>query len=315
VPDRPDEPGHDGEGANRTKKQPPDLMDATLDALISILFHGIAFAMVLYIVSVGLSLTMGLMGFVNLAHGAFAMVGGYIAVTLMNTHHVSFGVALLAAFAAVAVVSAILERTLYTKLYGAGELEQVLFTIGLIFMASAVVRKLFGPVPLPMHPPAMLSGELDLGFRTVPMYRTFLISVSCLLIFSLWLSIEKTNFGARLRASVDNRRMAESVGIDTSLLFTVTFALGSGLAALGGGLGADILAIYPGYAIEYLVYFLMVVSVGGLGSIRGPFVAALLLGIGDTACKYLVPEFGAFFIYAAMIGLLMWRPAGLFGRV
>ena len=290
-------------------------METIVAALVSILFHGVAFAMVLYIVSVGLSLTMGLMGFVNLAHGAFAMAGGYITVTLMNTYQVPFGLALLAAFVAVAVVSAILERALYARLYGAGELEQVLFTIGLVFMAGAVVRKLFGPIPLPVHPPAMLSGQLDLGFRTVPLYRAFLILVSFVLIFLLWLGIERTNFGARLRASVDNRRMAEAIGIDTSLLFTLTFALGSGLAALGGGLGADILAIYPGYAIEYLVYFLMVVSVGGLGSIRGPFVAALLLGIGDTACKYLVPAFGAFFIYVAMIGLLMWRPAGLFGRV
>jgi branched-chain amino acid transport system permease protein len=290
-------------------------MGIILPALVSILFHGLAFAMVLYIVSVGLSLTMGLMGFVNLAHGAFAMIGGYITVTLMNTYQVPFGFALFAAFVAVALISAVLERTLYARLYGAGELEQVLFTIGLIFMASAVMRQMFGAIPLPVHPPAMLSGQIDLGFRTVPMYRTFLIGISFVLIALLWLGIERTDFGARLRAAVDNRRMAESVGIDTGLLFTMTFALGSGLAALGGGLGADILAIYPGYAIEYLVYFLMVVAVGGLGSIRGPFVAALLLGIGDTACQYLVPEFGAFFIYIAMIGLLMWRPAGLFGRV
>jgi len=289
-------------------------MDAILSALVSILFHGTAFAMVLYIVSVGLSLTMGLMGFVNLAHGAFAMVGGYIAITLMNRWQVPFGLALLAAFAAVALVSALLERTLYARLYGAGELEQVLFTIGLIFMTGAAVRQLFGPIPLAVHPPAVLSGQLDLGFRTVPLYRAFLIGAGFALIVSLWLGIERTRFGARLRAAVDNRRMAESIGIDTSLLFTLTFALGSGLAALGGGLGADVLAIYPGYAVEYLVYFLMVVAVGGLGSIRGPFVAALLLGIGDTACEYLVPEFGAFFLYAAMIGLLMWRPAGLFGR-
>ncbi len=289
-------------------------MESTLAALVSILFHGVAFAMILYVVSVGLSLTMGLMGFVNLAHGAFAMVGGYITVTLMNIYQVPFGFALLAAFVAVGMISAVLERTLYARLYGASELDQVLFTIGLIFMTGAVVRRLFGPIALPMHPPAMLSGQLDLGFRTVPLYRAFLIGVSFVLIILLWLGIERTNFGARLRASVDNRRMAESIGIDTSLLFTLTFALGSGLAALGGGLGSDILAIYPGYAVEYLVYFLMVVSVGGLGSIRGPFVAALLLGIGDTACKYLVPEFGAFFIYVAMIGLLMWRPAGLFGR-
>jgi branched-chain amino acid transport system permease protein len=289
-------------------------MATILDALVSILFLGLGFAMVLYIVSVGLSLTMGLMGFVNLAHGAFAMAGGYVTVTLMNTYQVPFSLALVAAFIAVAVVSAILERTLYARLYDAGELEQVLFTIGLIFMAGAIARKLFGPIPLPMHPPALLSGQLNLGFRTVPAYRAFLIVVSFVLILSLWLGIERTNFGARLRAAVDNRRMAEAIGIDTALLFTVTFALGSGLAALGGGLGADILAIYPGYAVEYLVYFLMVVSVGGLGSIRGPFVAALSLGIGDTACKYLVPEFGAFFVYIAMIGLLLWRPAGLFGR-
>jgi branched-chain amino acid transport system permease protein len=289
-------------------------MEPVLDAVFSILFHGTAFAMVLYIVSVGLSLTMGLMGFVNLAHGAFAMVGGYITVILMNRYQVPFGFALVAAFIGVALVSAVLERTLYTRLYGAGELEQVLFTIGLIFMAGAIMRELFGPIPLPAHPPAMLSGQLDLGFRTVPAYRAFLIVVSFVLILALWLGIERTNFGARLRASVDNRRMAEAVGIDTAALFTVTFALGSGLAALGGGLGADILAIYPGYAVEYLVYFLMVVSVGGLGSIRGPFVAALLLGIGDTACKYLVPEFGAFFVYIVMIGLLVWRPAGLVGR-
>jgi len=289
-------------------------MATILAALVSILFHGLAFAMILYIVSVGLSLTMGLMGFVNLAHGAFAMIGGYIAVTLMNAYQVPFGLALLAAFIAVALVSAVLERTLYARLYGAGELEQVLFTIGLVFMAGAAMRQLFGPIPVPMHVPAMLEGQLDLGFRTVPMYRAFLIGTGFVLIALLWLGIDRTNFGARLRAAVDNRRMAEAIGIDTSLLFTTTFALGSGLAALGGGLGADILAIYPGYAVEYLVYFLMVVAVGGLGSIRGPFFAALLLGIGDTACKYLVPEFGAFFIYAAMIALLMWRPAGLFGR-
>ena len=285
-----------------------------MDAVVSILFHGLAFAMVLYVVSVGLSLTMGLMGFVNLAHGAFAMAGGYVAVTLMNAWQMPFGLALLAAFLTVALVSAVLERTLYTRLYGAGQLEQVLFSIGLIFMAVAIARKLFGPLPLPVHLPAALSGQLDLGFRTVPLYRAFLIAVSFALIVALWLTIERTDFGARLRAAVDNRRMAESIGIDTRRLFTLTFALGSGLAALGGGLGADILAIYPGYAVEYLVYFLMVVSVGGLGSIRGPFVAALLLGIGDTACKYLVPAFGAFFIYLAMIGLLMWRPNGLFGR-
>jgi branched-chain amino acid transport system permease protein len=285
-----------------------------MEAAVSILFLGLAYAMILYIISVGLSVTMGLMGFVNLAHGAFAMAGGYITVTLMNRYGVPFGAALLLAFIVVALLSVVLERTLYARLYGAGELEQVLFTIGLVFMAVAVVRKIWGSLPQPITLPAALSGQIDLGFRSFPTYRSFLIAFSLTLILLLWLGIERTNFGARLRAAVDNRRMAESLGINTSRLFTLSFALGSGLAALGGGLGADILAIYPGYAMEYLVYFLMVVAVGGLGSIRGPFVAALLLGIGDTACKYLVPELGAFFIYLAMIGLLLWRPAGLFGR-
>jgi branched-chain amino acid transport system permease protein len=285
-----------------------------IEAAVSILFLGLAYAMILYIISVGLSVTMGLMGFVNLAHGAFAMAGGYVTVTLMNRYGVPFGIALLLACVSVALLSVVLERTLYARLYGAGELEQVLFTIGLVFMAVAVVRKIWGSLPQPITLPAALSGQIDLGFRSFPTYRSFLIAFSLTLILLLWLGVERTNFGARLRAAVDNRRMAESLGINTSQLFTLSFALGSGLAALGGGLGADILAIYPGYAMEYLVYFLMVVAVGGLGSIRGPFVAALLLGIGDTACKYLVPQLGAFFIYLAMIGLLLWRPAGLFGR-
>lgn len=289
-------------------------MDVFFSAAISIVFHGLAFAMVLYIISVGLSVTMGLMGFANLAHGVFAMAGGYLTTTAMNSYGVPFGFALILAAVAVALISVVLERGLYARLYGAGELEQVLFTIGLIFMAVATVRFVWGPLPQRMVLPEMLSGQLDFGFRSFPTYRTFLIAISLALIVALWLGIERTNFGAQVRAAVDNRRMAESLGINTSRLFTLTFALGSGLAALGGGLGADILAINPSYAFEYLVYFLMVVAVGGLGSIRGPFVAAVLLGVSDTAFKYLVPEIGAFVIYIAVIGLLLWRPAGLFGR-
>ncbi len=289
-------------------------MDGFFSAAISIVFLGVSYAMVLYIISVGLSVTMGLMGFANLAHGVFAMAGGYLTTTLMNDHGVPFGIALVVAAVVVALISVALERGLYSRLYGAGELEQVLFTIGLIFMAVAVVRYVWGPLPQRMLLPEILRGQIDFGFRAFPTYRTFLIVVSVGLIGALWLGIERTNFGAQIRAAVDNRRMAESLGINTGRLFTLTFALGSGLAALGGGLGADLLAIEPTYAFEYLVYFLMVVAVGGLGSIRGPFVAAILLGVGDTACKYLVPEFGAFFIFITMIGLLLWRPNGLFGR-
>lgn len=289
-------------------------MEAVFAAAVSIVFLGLSYAMILYIVSVGLSVTMGLMGFTNLAHGVFAVAGGYVTLTLMNSHGVPFFAALAVAFVVVAAASMILERFLYARLYGASELEQVLFTIGLIFMAVAGAQYFWGPFPQRMQLPDYLRGQVSLGFRDFPTYRAFMIVVSLVLIGLLWLGVERTNFGAQVRAAVDNRRMAQSLGINTGRLFTLTFALGSGLAALGGGLGAEILAIHPAYPIEHLVYFLIVVAVGGLGSLKGPFVAAVLLGVGDTAFKYLVPEFGAFFIYAAMIAVLLWRPSGLFGR-
>jgi branched-chain amino acid transport system permease protein len=289
-------------------------MNAALSAFISIAFHGVAFAMVLYLVSVGLSVTMGLMGFVNLAHGAFAAAGGYVMLMLMNDYGIYFPIALGAAVVAVAAGSVVLERLLYRRLYGGSELDQVLLTIGLIFMSVASAKYLWGPMAAPMHPPAYLSGRIELGLRQFPTYRVFLIAAGAGLVTALWLVIERTGFGARIRAAVDNRRMAQSIGINTSLLFTVTFALGSGLAALGGALGAEILAIDPGYALEHLIYFLIVVAVGGLGSIRGPFFAALFLGVSDTTFKYLLPEFGAFFIYAMTLGILLWRPRGLFGH-
>jgi branched-chain amino acid transport system permease protein len=289
-------------------------MDAALDSAVSIAFHGLAFAMVLYLVSVGLSITMGLMGFVNLAHGAFAAIGGYIAITLMNQAQVPFPLALMVAALGVGALGMMLERTLYSRLYGSTELNQVLFTIGLIFIATAVSRWIWGPLSLPLRPPSYLQGEVNLLFRSFPAYRSFLILAGALMVTLLWLGLERTRFGAKVRAAVDNRRMAQSVGIDTSRLFTLTFGLGSALAALGGAVGADILALDPDYALEHLVYFLIVVAVGGLGSIKGPFIAALALGTADIGFKYLLPQFGAFFIYAMTLAVLLWRPHGLFGR-
>ncbi len=285
-----------------------------LSAAVSIGFHGLAFAMVLYLISVGLSVTMGLMGFVNLAHGVFAMAGGYVMTNLMSRLGVPFGAALAAGAVAVAIASIPIERLLYRRLYGGDELDQVLLTMGLIFISVAGATYIWGPLQQPMHPPPQLSGQVDLGFRSFPTYRSFLILCGAALVAVLWLAVERTRFGARIRAAVDNLRMAQSVGINTSRLFTSTFALGSGLAGLGGGLGADLLAINPSYALDNLVYFLIVVAVGGLGSIRGPFVAALLLGVADTGFKYLLPELGAFFIYALTMAILLWRPRGLFGR-
>jgi branched-chain amino acid transport system permease protein len=290
------------------------MMSGWLAPAVSILFHGLAYAMILYVISVGLSITMGLMGFANLAHGVFAMAGGYVAVTMTTAAGLPFVPAVLVACAVVALVSAILERVLYARLYGAAELEHVLFTIGLVFMAIAAAKFVWGPLPQRLPLPDALKGQLELGFGRFPAYRVFIIVAGAILVLGLWLGLERTRLGAQIRAAVDNRRMALSLGIDVGRLFTLVFALGSGLAALGGALGAELLAIHPDYAIEHLVHFLIVVAVGGLGSIRGPFFAALLLGISDTACKYLVPELGAFFIYLAVLALLLWRPAGLFGR-
>ena len=289
-------------------------MDTLLSSLISVTFHGVAYGMILYVISVGLSVTMGLMGFVNLAHGVFAMAGGYVLTSSISALGMPFPLALLAAFVAVALASVIFERLLYSRLYSAGELEQVLFTIGLIFMAVAVARMIFGTLQQPVLLPEYLKGHYLLFDRDFPAYRVFLIVFSSAIIAGLWFGVERTLWGAMVRAAVDNRAMAQSIGIDTRKLFTLTFALGSGLAGLGGALGADIFAVQPTYPFEHLVYFLIVVSIGGLGSLRGPFVAALLIGITDTACKYWLPQFGAFFIYVATIAVLLWRPAGLFGR-
>ncbi|HEV2187437.1 MAG TPA: branched-chain amino acid ABC transporter permease [Stellaceae bacterium] len=289
-------------------------MNGTFAAILSIGFHGLAFAMVLYLISVGLSVTMGLMGFVNLAHGVFAMLGGYVMTSLMHRYGVPFVAALALAAIATALVSIPLERVLYRRFYGGEELDQVLLTMGLIFMSVAGATYLWGPLTQHMEPPSWLAGQVDLGFRSFPAYRSFLILCGGVLVVALWLGLERTRFGAQIRAAVDNLRMAQSVGINTSRLFMLTFALGSGLAGLGGGLGADLMAINPSYALQYLVYFIIVVAVGGLGSIRGPFFAALVIGIADTAFKYWLPGLGAFFIYALTMMLLLWRPQGLFGR-
>lgn len=285
------------------------------DILLSILFTGMAYAMVLYIISVGLSITMGLLGIANLAHGAFAMAGGYLLITLLNRFSIPFGVAVLLSAVAVAAVSVVLERLLYARVYKAGEFDQVLLSMGLIFVASAVAQYIYGPIPQTVAIPSALTGQVDLGLRTFPAYRIVLIMTGIAIFIALLLLIERTSTGMRIRATVDNRAMAEAVGIDTRTLFSVVFAVGSALAAVGGGLGGDMIAITPGYPLENLAYFLIVVSIGGLGTVTGPFLAALLLGIGDSACKIIAPEFGAFFIYLALFGFLLLRPGGLLNRV
>lgn len=285
-----------------------------LAPLAGILVDGLAYAMFLFISTAGLSLTMGLMGFVNLAHGAFAMAGGYVALIAMRELGLSFPAALAVTFVAVAAASILLERTLYARLYRAGELDQALFSIGLAFMAVAAASYLFGPSPQQFPLPGYLAGHIDIGLRMVPAYRAALIVTGFLLAIALWYGMERTLLGAKIRATESNRQAAQALGINVGLLFTFVFALGSGLAALGGALSIPLTGLTPSFALIYLVLFLLVVAVGGLGSVTGTFLAALTLGILDTAGKYFYPEASGFFIYAVALVVLLIKPTGLHGR-
>lgn len=285
-----------------------------LAPVAGILFDGFAYGMLLFLLSVGLSVTLGMMNFVNLAHTSFAMLGGYVAVTLMNGLHWPFLATLPVAFLAAAGASVGLERILYRRLYRAGELDQCLLTIGLTFVAVAAAAYVFGTVLQPVTMPPYLRGAVTLGGVRFGVYRLFLAGTAVVVALALVAALEWTRFGARVRAAVDNQRMARGLGIDVDGAFAITFALGSGLAGLGGALAIEIVGLDPGFAFTYLVYVLIVVSVGGLGSIGGSFVAASVLGISDVAGKYYVPELGAFLIYLVMVALLMWRPTGLLGR-
>jgi branched-chain amino acid transport system permease protein len=282
--------------------------------VFGVLFDGIAYGMLLFLMSVGLSVTLGMMNFVNLAHCSFAMLGGYVTVTLMNIYGWPFFATLPAAFIAAAVASVVLERVFFRRFYRATDLEQCLLTIGIVFISIAAAAYIYGTIDQPVQLPAYLRRSFNFAGLNFGAYRIFLIGIALLITFALVLTVEKTRFGAQVRAAVNNQRMARGLGINVDGLFAITFALGSGLAGLGGALAIEIVGLDPSFALTYLIYVLIVVSVGGLGSISGSFAAAMLLGISDVAGKYYVPAIGAFLIYLVMIALLMWRPAGLFGR-
>jgi len=282
--------------------------------MLTILFDGVAYGMLLFVLACGLSVTLGLMNFVNLAHGAFAMAGGYITVVVVNRWGVPFLLGLPIAFVAGAVLGAVLERTLYVNLYAKPHLDQVLFTIGLVFMSVAGVDYIMGSSQQFVNIPSWLEGQINLGGVGIGRYRLMIIVLCGLLTIALQLILAKTRFGSRLRAAVDDQRVARGLGINVGAVFGLTFAFGSGLAALGGALGAQILGLDPIFPLKYLIYFLIVVTVGGTSSITGPFVASILLGIGDVAGKYYLPSLSAFVIYSIMIVMLLWRPQGLFSR-
>lgn len=282
--------------------------------MLTLLFDGIAYGMLLFVLSVGLAVTMGLMNFINLAHGAFAMAGGYTTVLLMNKLGVPFLATLPIAFVFTALLGAAFERTLYRPMYNRPHLDQVLFSIGLVFMAVTGVDYIIGSQQQMISVPSWLQGRFDFADVGIGKYRLFIIVVCGLLTVALQMILSRTRFGSRLRAAVDDPRVAQGLGINVNQVFLLTFAVGSGLAGLGGALGAEVLGLEPIFPLKFMVYFLIVVSVGGTTTITGPLLAALLLGIADVFGKYYAPKLGAFIVYALMIAILTWRPQGLFGQ-
>ncbi|PDT83797.1 branched-chain amino acid ABC transporter permease [Sinorhizobium sp. BJ1] len=286
-----------------------------MQTVFSIAVDALAYGMVLFVISIGLSVTMGLMRVVNLAHGAFAMIGGYIASYAARDLGLGYGFAVLLAVFGTIVIAVPIERLLYRRIYGAPELTQVLMTIGITFCIIGIANYAFGPTLKTVPLPAGLQGSVDLGFRSIATHRIFAIACGLSVAAALWYLIERTGFGVKLRAAVDNAAMAAALGVRTEIVYAVSFAVAVGLAALGGVVGAELLPVEPYYALRYMVTFLVVVSVGGAGSIPGALIACLLLGGIDTAGRYLVPEFGEFFFYLAVIAIVCVFPHGLAGRI
>lgn len=283
--------------------------------LVDIAFQALAYASVLYLISVGLSVTLGLMGFVNLAHGVFAMAGGYLAAVAITEHGAPWPLMLILAPAIVAVVAALAERLLYGRLYGRSELDQVLFCIGLIFIVGALARLVFGPLMRPIPVPGALAQTIAIGPFGFYAYKLLVIAIGALTAAGILLALERTRIGAMIRAAVENRGMAESVGLKTSTIFTATFAFGGALGALGGILGADVFGLNPSYAFDILVYIQIVVAVAGLGTLRGSFVAALLVGFTQTLTAFFLPSLGTIVLFSGVLLLLLLRPRGLYGRI
>ena len=285
-----------------------------LAAFFSVLFDGVAYGSLLFVISVGMSVTLGTMRIVNLAHGAFAMFGGYAAYVLIHRWGLSLFEALPIVLVGFAGVGALAERLLYRWVSRSRPLDQVLFTIGLAFIATAVATWIWGPTPKRIALPGALVGQVHVLGLDLGVYRLFLIAMVLVITATLYVLVERTAFGAQLRAAVDRPEVAAGLGIPVDRVFTTSFALGTAMAAVGGALGIEVLGLDPQFPFKYMVYFLLVVVVGGAGSIVGSAVAAVALGVFDVVGKYYLPGAGAFLIYAAMVGLLLAFPHGLIRR-
>ena len=267
------------------------------------------YAALLFLISAGLSVSFGLMGFVNLAHGALYMLGAYIGISVAA--QAGFWVALIAAPLAVGLIGAGLYLALLGRVARLGPMPQVLVSFGLVFIATEITRMIWGDVPLVLDPPALLAGRVPLPGAAYPVYRLFIIVLGAAVALALWLGVTRTTLGAGLRASVENRAMARAIGIDTDRLFLLVFALGAALAGLGGVVAAPVTAANTGMAVSILVPALIVTVIGGMGSIAGAALGAVIVAVIEVLGAAFLPRFGGVLIYAALAAALIWRPEGL----
>ncbi|HME43758.1 MAG TPA: branched-chain amino acid ABC transporter permease [Syntrophorhabdales bacterium] len=274
--------------------------------------NGIVFGMLLFLLAAGLTLMLGTMRIVNLAHGSFYLLGGYIGYTVAQRTH-NFLLACLAGLLSIAILGVLTYKTVLEKRFAKETLAQVLLTFGMLLIISDVCRWIWGGNPLAIPKPEMLQGTIYLGSIVVPLYRLAVIIIGVVILLFLWWFQEKTKYGAIVRAGVDDAEMAQGIGINISLVKTLVFSMGALLAGLAGVIGGPFVGLSVGLDIEILLLAIVVVIIGGMGSLRGALVGALLIGLIDSFGKSLLPELSIFTLFAAMVVVLALKPSGLFG--
>jgi branched-subunit amino acid ABC-type transport system permease component len=286
---------------------------ALLGDLLAQALNGLAYGALLFLLSVGLTLIFGMLDVINLAHGSFYMLGAYAGLaTLALTD--SFWLAALVAPVAVGLVGALVERGLLRPLYGRAPLDQVLLTFGLIYVFEDLVKWGWSGRIRSIAPPALLTGSVKLGAATLPSYRLFVIAFGLAMAVALWLLIERTRLGAIIRAGVFDAEMTAGMGIDVQRVFTLVFAFGTALGGLSGVIAGPIQSAYPSMGVSILIPALIVVVVGGLGSLKGSLVGSLIIGQAETFGKAWLPGVSMLMIYLVMAAIVLLRPQGLFGR-
>jgi branched-subunit amino acid ABC-type transport system permease component len=285
----------------------------TLDTFVIQLTNGLVISLLLFLMAAGLSLIFGLMDVVNLAHGTFYLLGGYVGMSIVRWGG-NFWLALLVTPVVVGGLGLVLEMTLLRRLYLRGHLDQVLFTFGAALIGTDLMRWIWGAYVETIPPPTLLAGQIDIFGIAFPVYRLTMIGLGLAIAALLWLAIERTRIGAIVRAGVSDSQMVSGLGINIQLVFAGVFAVGTALAALSGVAAAPILNLYPGLDFEILILAMVVVVVGGLGTLKGAFWGSLLVGTADTFGKSLLPQFSSFAIFVIMAVVLLVKPSGLFGR-